>query len=88
MLQSAFSVIVGVGLRVELPASMTTNWGGWLPWREEKTAPSVLSAASTKLNVPFPVTTEVTLYSTQVFVLIAAFVIKRCRLCAPGDYSR
>src|SRR6266498_5976078 len=32
--------------------------------------PSVLSAASTKLNVPFPCTREVTLYSTQVFVLM------------------
>ena len=63
-------VAVKLGVIVELPASMTTSWGGWLPWREEKTAPSVLSAASTKLKVPFPDIREVTLYSTQVFVLI------------------
>src|SRR6266508_4573095 len=64
-------VAVKLGVIVELPASMTTSWGGWLPWREEKTTPSVLSAASTKLTVPLPVTADVTLYSTHVPALIA-----------------
>ena len=59
------AVCVAVGVTVELPASVITNWGGWLPWREEKVTPSVLSAASTKQNVPFPATKAVTSYSTQ-----------------------
>jgi hypothetical protein len=67
----AVAVCVGVGLRGEPPASVTTNCGGWLPSRDEKTTPSVLSAASTKLNVPLPVTADVTLYSTHVPALIA-----------------
>ena len=46
---------------------------------------SLLSAASTILNIPLPVTSEVTLYSTQVFILIlpllsSALVMREGRL--------
>ena len=63
-------VRVGVGVNVMLLIKVMTSCGAWLPWREEKLMPSVLSATSTKLKVPSAFTNEVTLYSTQVFVLI------------------
>src|SRR5215216_961594 len=57
---------VGVGPS----ANVMTSSGGWLPWREENVAASLLSAASTKLNVPLPVTALVTSYSTQLSLLM------------------
>jgi hypothetical protein len=65
------AVCVAVGVGVVLLDSVTTSCGGWLPCRDEKITPSVLSAASTKLNVPLPVTADVTLYSTHVPPLTA-----------------
>src|SRR6185503_15803718 len=48
-----------------------TSCGGLLPSRAENVTLSLLSPASRKLNVPFPLTSEVTLYSTQVLVLMS-----------------
>ena len=66
----AVFVDVELGELVGPSDNVSTNCGGWLPWREEKVAASVLSAARTKLNVPFACTHAVTSYSAQVLVLI------------------
>src|SRR5215207_6237280 len=55
------------------------------PSREENTTPSVLSATSARVYVPFPITKDVTSYSTQEFapievLLSAAPLIKAGRL--------
>src|SRR5215207_5818467 len=55
------------------------------PSREENTTPSVLSATNARVYIPFPITKDVTSYSTQEFVpkdvlLSAAPLIKAGRL--------
>ena len=72
-------VWVGPGVKVgvlveELALNVTTNCGGAVPWREENTTPSLLSATNANVYVPFPVTKEVTSYSTQEFVPMAALL--------------
>ena len=66
------SVAVEVGVEVIVAVRVlwisTTNCGGGVPSREEKVTPSVLSATNANVYVPFPVTREVTLYSTHVLV--------------------
>src|SRR5688572_31392119 len=62
-----------------------TSCGELLPSRAENQTSSLLSPASTKLKVPFPATSEVTLYSTQVFIsmdplLSTAFPMRAGRL--------
>ena len=78
----AVGVTVGVGVDVSVAVEVgveaivavrvlwisTTNCGGGVPSREEKVTPSVLSATNANVYVPFPVTREVTLYSTHVLV--------------------
>jgi hypothetical protein len=79
--------IVGVGVRVRVgvPVNMavrvavtveplpvsTTSCGAVVPSREEKVTPSLLSATRAKVKVPLPLTSEVTLYSTQALALKA-----------------
>src|SRR5690606_4661427 len=46
-------------------AAVMTSSGSAAPSREEKETPSSLGATSAKLTLPFPVTSEVTSYSTQ-----------------------
>jgi hypothetical protein len=68
-------VAVEVGVEVIVAVRVLwvsmTNCGGVVPSREEKITPSVLSATSANVYVPLPVTREVTLYSTHVFVPMA-----------------
>jgi hypothetical protein len=65
-------VSVGVAVKVAVPVGppsvSTTSCGGAVPSREEKVTPSGLSATKAKVYVPFPLTREVTSYSTHVFV--------------------
>jgi hypothetical protein len=67
-------VDVDVGVEVIVAVRVlwvsTTNCGGVVPSREENVIPSVLSATSANVYVPFPVTREVTLYSTHELVPI------------------
>lgn len=44
---------------------VNTNCGAWLPSLDEKDTESVLVATNTKLYIPSPVISGVTLYSTQ-----------------------
>jgi hypothetical protein len=61
------AVGVDVGVAVdETDPSVTTNCGESDPSRDEKVTPSVPSATSANVYVPFPFTRAVTSYSTQV----------------------
>ena len=63
--------------------SVTTSSGLRLPSRDEKRIASLLSAASTKVYVPLPVTAVVTLYSTQLLLLVAP-LLSRAPLVRAG----
>ena len=67
----AVAVLVDVEVAVGALWISTTNCGGVPPSRDEKVTPSVPSATKANVYVPLPVIREVTLYSTQEFVLIA-----------------
>src|SRR5215216_4089284 len=71
------TVLVGVGVSVEdVGPTVTTNWGGVVPSREENVIPSALSATRANVYVPFPFTKVVTSYSTHVSVPIAPLLSK------------
>ena len=72
------TVFVGAGVRVNVAVGdgapvpgMTINWAGVVPSREEKVMPSLLSATKANVYVLFPVTNDVTSYSTQESAAIA-----------------
>src|SRR5262245_57606272 len=63
---------VGRGAGSPLHADVTTSSAPDGPSLDSKTTASALSGfASTKLNVPFPLTNDVTLYSSTTFVPVA-----------------
>lgn len=61
-------VVVAVKVGVNPLVVSTINCGGALPSREEKVTPSVLSATRANVYVPLLLTSDVTSYSTHVFV--------------------
>jgi hypothetical protein len=68
-------VSVTVAVNVEVTGNplwvVMSSCGGVVPSREEKVTPSLLSATNANVYMPFPLTKELTLYSTQEFVAIA-----------------
>lgn len=62
------AIEVDVAVPVSTPWVSMTSCGGVVPSREENVTPSVLSATNANVYVPFPLTNELTLYSTHVLV--------------------
>ena len=81
-------VVVGVLVAVAVPAlepNVITSSGGLLPSLDEKRMESELSATSTSVYVPLPVTKGLLLYSTQVFVRVAP-LLSRTLLVRAGRF--
>ena len=80
----ALGVPVDVAVLALEPNVMTIS-GGLLPSRDEKRMESLLSATRANVYVPFPVTNELTLYSTQVFVRVEP-LLSRALLMRAGRF--